>query len=92
MSITPRRLYSRFGNGAGVLRVGRRRSFITPVPRGWIRHAPAPHLSEVSGSSMNFPTTERIASIAIKSAESIAAIAIAGTHLVVQGTNKINGT
>jgi hypothetical protein len=42
--------------------------------------------------SMNFPTTARIPRITIKSAESMAAISSAGTHLVVQGTNKTNGT
>jgi hypothetical protein len=50
------------------------------------------HRSGAFGPSTNFPTTERIVSITIKSAESMAAIASAGTHLVVQGTNKTNGT
>lgn len=44
------------------------------------------------GPSINLATTARIASITIKSAESMAAIASAGTHLVVQGTNRTNGT
>jgi len=44
------------------------------------------------GPSINFPTTERIASITYKSAVPMGAIKMAGTHLVVQGTNKINGT
>jgi hypothetical protein len=50
------------------------------------------HLSEVFGLSTNFPTTERIASMAYKSAMPIGMITGAGTHLVVQGTNRINGT
>jgi hypothetical protein len=48
-------------------------------------------LSLTVGSSMNFPTTARIQRIRQKSTESMTAIASAGTHLVVQGTNKING-
>jgi len=55
-------------------------------------HWPIEEPSGAFGPSMNFPTTERIASITIKSAESMAAIASAGTHLVPQGTNRIKGT
>ena len=48
--------------------------------------------SEVFGPPMNFPTSEIIASITIKSTASMAAIAIAGTHFVVQGTSRMKGT
>ena len=44
------------------------------------------------GPSMNFPTTERTQSITYESARPIGMVTKAGTHLVVQGTNKINGT
>jgi hypothetical protein len=61
------------------------------------RHgSPGAHLSAVLGPSlgppMRFPTKERIQRIRQKSSESMAAIASAGTHLVPQGTNRINGT
>ena len=46
----------------------------------------------VFGRSMSLSTTVRIVSITIKSAESMAAIGSAGIHLVVQGTNRTNGT
>jgi hypothetical protein len=54
-------------------------------------HWPIEGPSGAFDPSMNFATTERIANITIKSAESMTAINRAGTHLVVQGTNKING-
>lgn len=53
------------------------------------------HLSAILGPalgpSMSFPTTEIIQSITQRSAESITAIANAGTHLLVHGTNRTNG-
>jgi hypothetical protein len=44
------------------------------------------------GSSMNFPTAERTQSIAYKSPMPTGMMMRTGIHLVVQGTNKINGT
>jgi len=44
------------------------------------------------GPSMNFPTTERIARITIKSNDAAPANADAGTHLVVQEIDKISKT
>ena len=67
-----------------------------PPPEG--RHADGSHLSEdahpsaVSGPPMNFPRRERTQSIRYKSAMPIGIIKKAGTHLIVHGTNKTNGT
>ena len=49
------------------------------------------HLSAVFRSPMNFPTTETTQSITYKSAKPMGMITRTGIHLVVQGTNKING-
>lgn len=49
------------------------------------------YLLEVSALPRIFPTTETIASMAYKSAVPIGIITMAGTHLVVHGTNRING-
>src|ERR1017187_8790 len=51
-----------------------------------------PHPSSVFGLPMNFPTTRRIQRIRKKSAVAPTVITSAGTHLVVQGTNRITGT
>ena len=51
-----------------------------------------PHPSSVFGPPTNFPTTRRIQRIRKKSAVAPTVIAGAGTHLVVQGTNRITGT
>ena len=50
------------------------------------------HPSEVLGLAKNFPTTERIHNITYKSAMPKGIITIAGTHLVVQGTDRISAT
>ena len=57
-------------------------------PAQWPMEGP----SGAFGPSMNFPTTERTQSITDKSARPKGMIRRAGTHLVVQGTNRINGT
>ncbi len=49
------------------------------------------HCLGAFGFLTSFPTTETIASIRYKSAMPIGMITKAGTHFVVQGTNRING-
>lgn len=50
------------------------------------------HPSEVFCRSKNFPTTEKSASIAYKSTMPKGIVTMAGTHPVVQGTNRISRT
>jgi len=68
---------------------------LQPLRNGSGRHPaqwPMEGPSGAFGPAMNFPTTERTQSITYKSAKPKGMITRAGIHLVVQGTNRINGT